>query len=69
LEKLCEQSRLASPDPSEISRAIKAIERSGLSVAQLRIEPDGTIVVGTQSPAPSPEDGRPNSFDQVLGPN
>jgi hypothetical protein len=40
------------PTPSEICRAIKAIERSGLPVAQLRIEPDGTIVVGTQPPAP-----------------
>jgi hypothetical protein len=40
------------PTPSEISRAIKAVERSGLPVAQVRIEPDGTIVVGTLGPAP-----------------
>jgi len=49
------------PTPSEICRAIKAIERSGLPVAQLRIEPDGTIVVGTQSAPTAPPDGDTNA--------
>jgi hypothetical protein len=54
------------PTPSEISRAIKAIERSGLPVAQVRIEPDGTIVVGTQPTARSPEDGNPTDEWKVA---
>jgi hypothetical protein len=54
------------PTPTEINRAIRAVEKAGLPVAQLRIEPDGTIVVGTQPPASPPEDGNPTDEWKVA---
>jgi hypothetical protein len=58
------------PTLTLIDRAIRAVEKAGLSVSQLKIEPDGTIVVGTPPvPQEPPDNARPNSFDQVLGPN
>jgi hypothetical protein len=44
-----EQGPWRRPTLTLIDRAIRAAEKNGLSVSQLKIEPDGTIIVGTQS--------------------
>ena len=55
------------PTPAVLKRAIEAVQRSGLTVSGVRVS-DDAVFVETRQTAPLPRDeGRPNSFDQVLG--
>lgn len=57
------------PRPGEIKRAIKANLDLGLTVTGVRVDEHG-ITVSTAQPnsdPPPPNEGRPNSFDEVLG--
>jgi hypothetical protein len=44
--------------PSHITQAVKAVEKSGLSISGVRISSDGQIIVDTRPPEPkqAPED-------------
>jgi len=50
--------RVARFTQREVTRAVKGVQDAGLSVAQVRIAPDGSIQVipGTPQPAPSSTD-------------
>ena len=56
---------------SDVKRAIQVAKDMRLPVSGYRTLPDGSIEVLTSPPAAAPkpatENGRPNSFDQVLG--
>jgi hypothetical protein len=51
---------------ADLTRAVKAAERAGLSVCGYEIEPDGTIRVLTGLPTPA-NDRRRNSLDRLHG--
>lgn len=50
---------------SDLTRAIKAMERAGLSVAGAKIMPDGSITVLTGTPDAAND--RANPLDRLLG--
>lgn len=49
---------------TDLTRAVKAIEKAGVSVAGARINPDGTITVLTGEPQAAND--RLNPLDRVL---
>jgi hypothetical protein len=53
---------------TDIRRVVQAVKDMHLPVFGVRVEPDGSIYVDTSAAAaqPATENGRPNSFDQVL---
>jgi hypothetical protein len=48
---------------AEVARTVKALQKAGLSIAAVKVEPDGTVIVipgrpeGVPSSAPNPWDG------------
>ena len=51
---------------ADLTRAIKAAVRAGLSIGYVRIEPDGSIMIipGTP-PAVAPSQSGPNQWDET----
>jgi hypothetical protein len=53
--------------PSAIRNAVRGVMSIGLPVREVRVSAEGDIRILTGEPEAPPEDGRPNTFDQVLG--
>jgi hypothetical protein len=57
-------TRPARFSQSDLTRAVKALEKAGMSVAGAKINPDGTITVLTGEPQAAND--RLNPLDRVL---
>lgn len=51
---------------ADLTRAAKAVTKAGLSVAGVKVLPDGSIIVLTDMAQPA-NDTAPNPMDRVLG--
>jgi hypothetical protein len=48
----------------DVTRAANGVQDAGLNVAELRIEPDGSIHITTGTPQPAPS-ATPNEWERV----
>jgi hypothetical protein len=53
---------------TDVKRAVQACRNAGLTIGRVEVDREGKIVIvpGNAEPVAS-DDGRPNSFDKVLG--
>lgn len=58
-------SRIARFSQADLTRALKSFEAAGMSVAGVKIQPDGTLTILTGTPQAANDKGNP--LDRVLG--
>lgn len=58
--------RQTTPTQATVTRYLKAARAAGVEVAEVRIEPDGTIRVLAGDPAARRSDDAVNPWDSVL---
>jgi len=54
---------LARFNQTELKRAVKVMQKAGLDIAAVKVEPDGTFIVIPGVPEPMPS-SRPNPWDE-----